>query len=298
MTEIAEAQELANQEERLSLYDGQDKVISASEMRQELKDRPKNRVHFYARMPGLDRLLDGFQGGELIALSGPTKNGKTLLAQTLTVRFAEQGISSLWVSFEVPWSQFIEQMPQTCEFYLPKVLTPHNPGWLDERIQEAKLKYNTRAVFIDHLHFLIDLAKGSRNLSVDIGAIVRQLKRCAVRHNIVIFLLCHATKALSPTGEMRELQAFDIRDSSFVPQESDSTWIIQRKMDKETNEFNNKAMLKVCNHRRTGVMEKRITLVKVGLLFEEFHDRQDSKEISEDAPPVENGGSGDDTLPF
>ena len=134
---------------------------------------------------------------------------------------------------------------------------------------------------------------------MDIGAIVRSLKRAAVRHNVVIFLLCHATKALGPAGELRELQAFDIRDSSFVPQESDSTWIIQRKLDKGTEEFNNKAMLKVCNHRRTGVMEKRVTLIKSGLLFEELQDlSQEFRDLERDSVPVSDGGQGDDSLPY
>lgn len=297
----AEGRKLAEQEAALAGYAGEDRVISASEMRREIASRPKNRVHFFSKLPGLDRLTEGFQGGELIALSGPTKNGKTLLAQTLTVRFAEQEIHSLWFSFEVPAPQFLDQMPKDAEFYIPRMLVPHRPDWIDQRIMESKLKHNTRAVFVDHLHFLIDLARAGRNLSVDIGAIVRGLKREAVRHNIVIFLLCHATKALSPTGEMRELQAFDIRDSSFVPQEADSTWIIQRKLDRETGEFNNKAMLKVCNHRRTGVMEKRLTLVKEGLLFNEWEDlAQQVRELeagSREWKPSD-GENGQDSLPY
>ena len=74
---------LAEQEAALAAYAGEDRVISASEMREQIKNQPRNRVHFFSRLPGLDKLTDGFQGGELIALSGPTKNGKTLLAQTL-----------------------------------------------------------------------------------------------------------------------------------------------------------------------------------------------------------------------
>ncbi|MFA5140425.1 MAG: DnaB-like helicase C-terminal domain-containing protein [Elusimicrobiota bacterium] len=287
----------AKLEENLVRYNGEDAVVSSTEMRAILKNRQRSEVRFRAGIPGLDDLVDGFEGGELVALSGPTKHGKTLLAQTLTVKFAEQGINSLWISFEVPMPQFLKQMPDSCEFYLPKLLRPHNATWLDDRILESKLKDNVRAVFIDHLHYLVDLAKGGRNISVDIGQVVRGLKRTAVRHNLVLFLLCHATKALTEKGEQRELGAFDIRDSSFVPQEADSTWVIMRRKDRETDEFNNRATLKVCNHRRTGVMERRVILEKRGLLFEQAYEPGEEPIIIAGGP-VADGGDGGDSIPF
>ncbi len=256
-------------EEELESYAGPDRIVKASEMREELASRPKNEIRFLSGFSGLDRLIEGFEGGELIAVTGPTKNGKTALCQTFTHTFAKQGIKSLWTSFEVPMPLFLKQMPSDTEFYIPRVLKPYNPDWLEERIIEAKLKADVRAVFIDHLHFLIDMIKGYKNISIDIGQVIRKLKRSAIKNNIVIFLLCHSTKAQTATGEIRELGAFDIRDSSFVRQEADSTMVIQRKMDKSSGEYTNRAMLKVCNHRRTGAMEKRITLVKEGLLFTE-----------------------------
>jgi replicative DNA helicase len=244
----------------------------------------------------LDKLTDGFVGGELVALSGPTKNGKTLLAQTLTVNFKAAGINSLWFSFEVPARQFMTQIPDDCLFYLPNVLVPHTINWLDDRIVESKLKFNTRAVFIDHLHYLVDLESSRRNISVDIGAVVRRLKRIAIRHNIVLFLLCHSTKAQGPTGEVRELGSMDIRDSSFIPQEADTTWIIQRRLEEDRD---NQAMLKVCNHRRTGTMEKRTTLIKDGQLFKQFYfpGAEPEKQATFYGDTLD-GGKGNDTLPY
>lgn len=294
-----DAQKQGELEGHWGTYEGEDRVISSEEMRREIERHPKAAVKFHSPWPALEAMIEGFEGGELIALSGPTKNGKTLVAQSLMVHFAKTQVSSLYVSFEVPAPLFLKQLPIECEFYMPRLLVPRKPTWLSDKIMESKLKYNTRAIFIDHLHYLVDLAKGGRNLSIDIGEIVRGLKRAAVRHNIVIFLLCHSTKALTPTGEIRELGAFDIRDSSFVPQEADSTWIVQRKMDKD-REFNNKAMLKVCNHRRTGAMEKRMTLVKSGLLFEQHYEPGEEPERT---PPffgdtLRGQEDGNDTQPY
>ena len=66
---------------------------------------------------------------------------------------------------------------------------------------------------------------------------------------------------------------WDIRDSSFIPQESDSTWMVQRMITKKGIEI---SKVKVCCHRRTGVLEKSLRLVQVGKLFDEYHDESDS----------------------
>jgi NAD-dependent DNA ligase len=70
-------------------YDGEDKVISSFEMKDKI-GKQKTLLNVRSKIPSLDRLLDGFATGELIMLSGLTKNGKTLLAQTLTQSFAGQ----------------------------------------------------------------------------------------------------------------------------------------------------------------------------------------------------------------
>jgi hypothetical protein len=237
-------------------------------------------VKFFSGLAELDEACDGFRGGELIVISGPTKNGKTLLAQTLTVRFSERGTNSLWVSFEVPIPQFLRQIPERCEFFLPKINRAHNLQWLEDRILEGKLKHETRAVFIDHLHYLIDLANGkSFHLSIDIGMLIRALKQIALRHNVAIFLMAHSTKAQGEGGKPRELTQWDVRDSSMIAQEADSTWIVQRKLNPprdrgDAPEYSNQAMLKICCHRQTGVMDRRLIIEKRGMLFEEIPSRR------------------------
>lgn len=251
---------------RLSDYDGPDKVIRSDEMRKIIENSPIPKVRFSSGYPELDELIKGFHGGELIAISGPTKSGKTLLCQSLTETLRAQGIWSVWFSYEVPAYQFLEQVRKETLFYMPKSLRAHSIEWVVERIAEAVIKHEVKAVFIDHLHYLVDLAKGGRNISIDIGQLVRRLKTLAVDEGIVIFLLCHSVKATSPDGKPRELGVWDLRDSSFIPQEADSTWIIQRAKG-DDGSYSNRASLKICNHRRTGTMERRVTLHKDGLLF-------------------------------
>lgn len=244
---------------KLKDYTGEDEVVTSFDIKNEIAALPSP-VRFSSWLPTLDKAIDGFEGGELIAISGPRKSGKTLLAQTFTESFAKQDVASLWFSFELTPRQFINRFPNLPVFVMPRKLKAYALDWLQDRIIEGVAKYSVSAVFIDHLHFLFDMAK-SRNASIEIGTIIRYLKTLAIELNIVIFVMCH-TKKISPT--QNDLTDDDIRDSSFVAQESDCGLLIWRVKNSET-----KAKLKVCYHRRTGCWEKTINLEKIGGMLRE-----------------------------
>jgi len=247
-------------QKNLSEYDGEDKVISSHEMEIRLKDKPESVVNVKSFIPSLDNAVDGFREGELIVISGPTKMGKTLLAQSLTMAFVRQQYYPLWFSYEVPVRQFLSQFPKLPLIYLPQKLKAHALPWFEERVHESFEKYHTRIIFCDHLHYLIDLAR-IRNPSIEIGQIIRNLKSLAVEGEFIIFLLCHTTKGSSEDN----LSFESIRDSSFISQESDSVFMIKR----TPSEGETMARLRVEFHRRTGVMEKIVKLIKVnGYLVE------------------------------
>ncbi len=246
--------------DKLVEYQGEDQVISSHELEIEFKKRTIPFFGMKSRIPSLDKLIEGFNGGELITISGPTKNGKTLLAQSLTVAFIKQLESPLWFSFEVPARQFLAQFPQLPLFYLPRKLKPHILPWVFARIEESYAKYHTRIVFIDHLHYLFDMAQ-MKSPSLEIGTVIRKLKSLAVKYEFIIFLLCHTTK-----GKQDQLSYEAIRDSSFVSQESDCVLMIKR----DSKRGDNAAILQVEFHRRTGVLEKKVFLRKIdGYLVEE-----------------------------
>jgi replicative DNA helicase len=225
------------------------------------KGEPESLIKVKSNLPSLDAAVEGFQGGELIVISGPTKNGKTLFAQSLTANFCKHQYMPLWFTFEVTPFQFLTRFPEPCPLiYLPGKLKAHALPWIEDRIRETFLKYHTRIIFIDHLHYLLDLAR-TRNPSIEIGQIIRRLKTLAVSENFLIFLLCHTTKGKSDPSISYE----SIRDSSFISQESDSVLMIRRAP--EIGE--NAARFRVEFHRRTGALEKVIDLVKVDGLLQE-----------------------------
>jgi predicted ATP-dependent serine protease len=239
----------------LKQYQGEDKIITSYEM-QEIVKNQKHLFKVKSKIPALDRLIDGFVPGELIVISGLTKNGKSLFSQTLTKNFHDQQVFSLWFSFELPPQRFLSCFDDLPLIYMPKILKAANLDWLEQRILESLQKYRTRIVFADHVHYLLDLAR-TRNPSIDIGALVRRLKLLAIRENLIIFLMCHTNKSKEGFGE--------IRDSSFIEQESDAAFMIKRFPDIADNV----ACLQVNQHRRTGVMKKKVWLEKInGFLVE------------------------------
>ena len=248
--------------ETLREYDGEDKIISSFEADLSFKKSSEPVFKVRSGFPTLDRHLEGgFEGGELYAVSGPTKHGKTLFCQSLSVNLDQQQIPSLWFSFEVPARQFLARFPNLPLIYLPSKLKAHAIPWLEERIYESFVKYRTRVFFVDHLHYMIDMAR-MKNPSIEIGGVIRTLKRICVEGGFIGFILCHTSKG--KTGA--DLNFESIRDSSFVAQESDSVLLIRRTPEAGPN----RAALRMEFHRRTGVIEQGLFLIKTsqGILGE------------------------------
>lgn len=251
----------------LMTYRGPDRVITSKEFWEIEGARPTTEHKFRLCIPRLDNLVDGVESGELIVVSGPTGEGKTTLCDTLGRGLTKQDARCLWFSFEVTPKKFLEKYkPENSPIiYIPLERKPGSLLWLETKVWEAKLKYDCRVVFIDHLHFIVDMTK-MRNPSIEIGAAMRFLKtEIALKYNVVVFLISHLTKTVID----QEPTANDLRDSSFIAQEADGVWIIIRSLDegktrKDDNPFSNRAKILICKSRRTGVLKDTVRLVKIG----------------------------------
>ncbi len=252
----------------LEEYSGPDKIVTSHHLKHKYEDMPPHlKVCFQPRFfPSLINACGGFQEGELIVISGPTKAGKTLLAQSLTYAFSQNDVDCLWFSYEVPPRQFIESFPQEMfpKFFLPQEIHASKIAWFEERTVEAWQKYGCRVVFVDHLHYLFDMAKIKGNASLDIGGYVRRIKRFAVNNRLIVFLLTHITKV-----EHGEKVTYNkIRDSGMIPQESDSVFMVRRLLN-NNGVADTTAEVTVEFHRRTGVLGRKITVKKQhGYLWE------------------------------
>lgn len=250
----------------LKSYTGPDRVVSSVAFAAMLESMPP--IHKYLTgFPKLDEAIAGFEVGELIVISGPTAMGKTLLCDSIVTNMNLSQKRSVFFTFEVTPSKFIEnhKQPRTC-LYLPLEHHPSNLNWLAERAQEAIEKYEVSAVFIDHLHYIIDM-RSRNNMSLEIGATMRFLKRdIAIGLNIPVFIVCHASKV--PVGMPMTMD--HLRDSSFVAQEADTVLLVTRRYDRDVFGKPLKTMLQglakvtVAKARRTGTMGVAVKLVKDG----------------------------------
>lgn len=219
----------------LEMYSGEDKVINFKELVDKLElQRDDQGDIIKTGIPTLDKATEGLRGGQLIVLSAPTGSGKTSLLQSMTKTFSDDNISCLWFSYEVNPLEFAEKFKtMDCDiptFYIPSQNKDSNLEWFKIRCLEGIAKFKTKIVFIDHLHFLMDMKfLAKTNTSIAIGMLMRELKRFALEYDLIIFLVAHLTKI-----KLEQVPTIDdLRDSSFIGQESDFVWIMWRHQEKD-----------------------------------------------------------------
>lgn len=272
--------EILEMQRKLLRYEGADKIVSSHEKFAEVKKEQEMDTAAYrmrSDISKLDEMTGGFRLGTLNIVSGPTGEGKTTWMQTLTSNFAIQTIPAVWFSFEVMPAEFFEKFGNTLPlFYLPRSI-PENSSvdWITLRIIEAQAKYKTKAVFIDHLHYLSEMQglATQDKTSFLIGDIMRRLKRVSIMLEVGIFLVAHVK---SDSGNYQQIKKYytkdDIRDSSFVKQEADTVMMIWRKRreNKENDvgwEYTENAMLGLDKNRQAG----KIGFVKLEHINHKFY---------------------------
>lgn len=247
----------------LENYQGADRVVKIEEALEQIKNMPE-RVRIDCKIPAVNKHLDGFRCGELVVVSGPTGHGKSSLLQSFTYDFNEKDISCLWFSYEVGVRDLVKRftvdMPS---FTLPLKTVESNFKWMQLRIWESIAKFETKVVFIDHLHYLLDMSYLAKvNTSLAIGMLMRDLKKLAVETDTLIFLVSH----LSKTRLEEEPDLDDIRDSSFIGQESDIVLVIYR--EKSNGEYG-KSWVKVAKNRRNGTIGSVPVVLRKGRYYEQ-----------------------------
>jgi len=255
-------------------YSGPDEVISAEILYAALKkDKPQFKV--FSGLEGLDKITDGFRPGNLLIISGPTKQGKTTFCQTLTYNFWRQKYNCLWFSFDTPPMELIERFPEdkTPKFYLPRRNEiDKKTKWVESKIIEGIAKFDVKIIFIDHLESLAGYSNSAPNYASELQSIVRELKEMSIRWNVVIFLNHH----LRQTGENEIPNWTQLKNSSGPAQESDMTLMIWRDRIKTPVPgevvYENTANISLQLNRRTG----KTGTIKVVWKNNLFYEREKS----------------------
>ncbi len=231
-------------------YNGEDRVVHADEVMEEMQKKAAERV-IPTGYPSLDAILKGFIPSQLIVMSAATKSGKTTFCMELTHRMKAE--NPLWLSFEEGMDELLTKFKETHgtvpHTYSPLQMKGNTLEWVEKKIVEAKVKFDTKLVFIDHLHFIVPFTSERQDLAI--GQAMRELKRMARDWGVVIVLIAHIKKVRvdrSPTLE-------DLRDSSFVAQEADTVIMLYRhafRDDEGDMSVTNNVNVSVLANRRTG----------------------------------------------
>lgn len=212
-------------------YDGDDRVVSSEELRKEIELQPE-KPKFYSGFESLDKAMEGFETGESIFVSGITKHGKTSMMMELSVRFKDQ--NALWLSFEEKpielMRKFHKKTGSYPHFFTPRQNEKKTLEWVEKKIIEAKAKFDSKVVFLDHIGFVKDdeIRPGELEASC-YERISRSIHTLAVKWDVVFFHLGHLTKV----GITQNPDIENIKGSSAMSQEADLTMLVWRKTKRE-----------------------------------------------------------------
>lgn len=211
-------------------YQGDDRVISSQELFDEVKNQPE-KEKFYSGFGLLDKKVEGWVTGESIFLTGITKHGKTSMCIELSVRFADK--QPLWLSFEEKAIDLVRKFYGKTQvfphFFTPRQNESPNLEWIEKKIIEAKAKYDTKVVFIDHIGFISDAERGKDDMEASrLERISRAIHGLAVKWDVLIFLMGHLNK--TRTDQNPDIES--IKGSSAMAQEADLTIILWRKTER------------------------------------------------------------------
>ncbi len=192
------------------------------------------------KLSGLNRYLGGVDKGELITIGGFTSQGKTSLALSLSVDFADSGKNVLYLTSEM---SVYETARRILANLLPKNIMDLRKGYIQENEMKAlndiaemagdnwKLnikkvfnmedinkyirRYNPEIVFVDYLQNLD--RKGARSDYERVTGNIKDLQGITLRNEITTFVLSQLSRNKE---QVREPKLSDLRDSGRIEEVS------------------------------------------------------------------------------
>lgn len=197
--------------------------------------------------PQLNNLLKGFRRGELTVLSGSTGSGKTTLMSQYSLDLAEQGVNTLWGSFEIPnhrlartlltqlaglplhdhmgrFDEFADKL-EKLPMYFMKLHGQHSLEKVMQVLEHAQYVYDIGHVIIDTVQFMMGVSEDSSGVDRfwRQDNIIAAFRSFATLHN------CHVTLVIHPRKERpgEHLGLNSVFGGAKATQEADNVLMLQ-----------------------------------------------------------------------
>ena len=178
---------------------------------------------------GLDEMLEGFEPGEMMILTGHTKHGKSRLAANIAKNVANQGKTVFYVNTEMTKLQMGRRFNSMLgdQKLSGKIILNDQAGLSYNNVLQMMERMKEKGadlVIVDHLHFFSRSIDQQTN---EISKIAKDFKDAAVELEIPLIMLCHLQQA--DTKKKPTLQM--IKNSSSIAQDADivvAVWIDDR----------------------------------------------------------------------
>lgn len=243
--DIFEFQKIVNQAHQFDLS-GVVSTDTAIDLLQREKSSNKDGSGLLTPWKNVNRLIKGFEPGDLIVLSAPPKTGKTSWALNIACDLAFYGEPVLFYCLEMRPERLIKKAIESqyrienlssedierarSEFaglplYLAHAFKKQKLDDVLNLIREAIKRYDLRFVVFDNLHFLI---RSVSNVNEELGQAVQGFKLLAEEMEIPIMAIAQPRK--KDAGARDEImRADDIKYSNAIHADCDQMILLHRK---------------------------------------------------------------------
>ncbi len=225
------------------------RIITFQRLREEVYNELTNASQVagvkWRRFPKLTSILKGHRPGELSVFTGPTGSGKTTLMSELSLDLCQQGVTTLWGSFEIRnvrlaktmlkqfsglnlehhvkqfgyWADRFQQLP----LYFMGFYGPVDIATVIETMSHATYVYDIQHVIVDNLQFMTGATYSLGDRYTLQNAVLAEFRKFASVKNVHVSLVIHPRKE----DDSAELTTASIFGTAKASQEADNVLILQ-----------------------------------------------------------------------